>query len=238
MRLTKAFGLAALAVVATMAFMGTSSAGAQVHEIALCKVLEKLCAAGNLWPSGTEVLLLAPNPELVGNFTIKCPDSLIVAVTNAAVGNPLSATIKSVEFGKLPTPLLGEGCSGCPFGLKTEVHLAAFVPFTALVKVKGEDEYTLLVENGKAIVKCGSIECGFEGKDIETGVIKHDGKHEKHPGAENLALAEINKVLTVFKDTSGLGTCGKTATWHANYTLTLAHFGGASGLAWPSLDIK
>lgn len=238
MRSTKAFCLAALAAVAAMAFIGTSPAAAQTHEITLCKALEELCAAGHLWPSGTEFLALGENQEIKGPLPIKCPDVLLAAKTTAAVALPLPFVINTLEIGKLPTPKLGEGCTGCPFGLKTEIHTSPFVPYKAQSKVENIDKYSILIENFKLQTSCGSIKCGFESKDLASEVIKHDGEHPKHPGATNLPLIPLQAPLTVYEDTSGIGACGKTATWVVTFVITLAHFGAETGLAWPSLDKK
>lgn len=233
MSLTKAFGLAALAVVAAMAFIGTSSAAAE-DGVALCKVLEELCASGHLWPQGTIVLALAKDPKLKGVLPILCEDSLIEAETLAHTASPLPISIFSVKFGVLPKPELGVGCTGCPFGLKTEVHTAPFVPYEASIKVTPKDIYKLLVNNAKASVLCGSIECVFSGH-VESNTITHEGEHPLHKG--KLALIPIEAELIVLKDTSGIKACGEKAIWIASYTVYLAHFGGESDLAWPSLDI-
>lgn len=242
MRSIKALGLAALAAVAAMALISTNSAAAQ-DEVVLCKALEELCAKGNLWPSGTEFLALAANPTLLGVLPFKCEELVIRGKTTAEVGSPLLGEITYVQAGVLPTPELGAGCLGCPFGLKTQIHVAPFLPFSAQFKVSGKDEFKLLIQNVKDIVLCGSIEgmrieCGFEIKDLESEAIKHNGEHKEHPGASNLALIPIQTTVSVFKDTSGLGICGETAILDTQYVVYLAHQGLNTGLAWPSLGKK
>lgn len=238
MNLIKVCGLTALAVVAVMAFSGTDTAAAQKHGVALCKVLEKLCAVGNLWPKGTVILALAKEPKLNGVLPITCEDSTIQAVTLAQTASPLPIEITSAEYGRLPTPSLGNGCTGCPFGLKTEAHTAPFAPFPAQLTVEGEDEYRLLAENLKFVVLCGSVKCGFEAKHVKSLVISHNGTHSSHPNATNLPSGSSETTLTVYEDTSGIGICGSTAKCLTTYTVYLAHFQGASGLVWPSLDAE
>lgn len=234
MKATKAFGLAALALMAVFALFGPTAADAD--EIVLCKALEELCAESNQWPSETETLMLASNAEFKGSFSIKCEDSIIRGKTTTEAGSPLPGEATYAEYGKLPKPELGVGCTGCPFGLKTEVHMAPFLPFATQVKVSSKDEFKLLVSNYKLLVLCGSIKCGLESKDLESGAIKHTGTHAEHSGG-NLPSIKFEAIYTVYEDSSGAGVCGNTATWDATYILYLAHHGASSGLAWPSLGI-
>jgi len=233
MRLTKVFGLAAIAAVAAMAFIGTSTAGA----IVLCKELVTTCPAGSQWPTGTQILGLATNPELLGGLAIKCADSTVVGETTAASGNPLPAKITSLAFGILPTPTLGAGCTGCPFGLITLVH-ANNLPFTASLELQDKtvDKYAL-VATGKATVLCtnskheAQFECGYERTILSP--ITHTGTHPLHSSSGNLPKIEINAALTLTLGSEFF--CGSSATWDANYVIYLAHAGGGSGLAWPAL---
>jgi hypothetical protein len=237
MRLIKVMGLAAIAAVAAMAFIGTGAASAE-DEVVLCKKLVevgKLCPAGELWPKGTLVLALAQNPELVGNLPIKCEDSLAEVKTLADSGLPLPLSITGLSFGLLPKPELGKGCKGCPFeafGVKTEVHTA--VPYVASLTVKATDAFSL-VATGKATVLCVGlgVSCTFEGENL-TSPITHNGKHVLHAGT-NLALINTNVTLNVTSEQPE--TCGTSSKWIASYTVYLAHSGLNTGLAWPALDV-
>lgn len=206
-------------------------------EVTLCKKLEKLCAEGNLWPSGTEISALAQSPKFKGVLPVECEDSVVGGKTQEEVGSPLKIEITNIEFGKLPKPELGSGCKGCPFGLKTEVHTKPFLPFAAQLKVSGEDEFKLLFSNFKLTVLCGSISCVFSGH-LESKIVAHTGKHPEDPDATNLPVMNFEAPLTVLEDTSGIGACGKSTTWNTSYTVFSAHSGADTGLAWPSLDKK
>jgi hypothetical protein len=233
MNLTKAFGLAALAVVAAMAFIGTGSAAAQ-HQVVLCKALETLCKVGNLWPSGTEILALATNAELKGTLPIVCEDVAFAAkITSAGgIGSPLTLAITSLAYGVLPTPTLGAGCISAPCGAGIQVHVNE-LPFAVLLAVTAVDKYTFNYV-GKATMLCSGFTCGYAADKADIAPITHTGKHPLHAG-ENLPKIESDFTLS---RTLGLAFfCGDTTLWAANYVVYLAHSGANTGLAWPALDI-
>lgn len=226
MRLTKAFGLAAIAAVAAMAFIGTSSAAA-AGEVVACKELVTTCPAGSQWPSGTTLLALSSNAELLGTLNLKCPDSLVSGKTTKLSGSPLPFELTAVSFGELPVPTLGEGCTGCPVG-KAQVHMNAL--FNGNVSVVATDKYTLTA-GGKATVLCSGFTCGYINEAIPSP-ITHDGTHTNMAG-NNLPRVHILTTLTI-----NLGTeffCGKTAQWEGDYIIFQAD-GATTGLAWPALN--
>ncbi len=235
MRFTKVLGLAAVAAVAAMAFIGTATAAA-AHEVVLCDELVALCPDNHLWPAGSLALALAKNPKLVSEilgtpFVVECEDSLTVIELKASMGNPLPGSITSLEFGKLPTPTLGENCTGCTKG----IHSAT--PLTGNLEMSGEEYF--LAGSGKATL----LGCPFSTTCIYGGSVKskieHNGSHPLHEG-NNLAQILIKETLT--KQSGSSGICPSTGLWEANYVLYLVHYEDPVthekklGLGWPSLD--
>jgi hypothetical protein len=196
--------------------------------VVLCKELiekGKLCPEGKLWAEGAKLLLLAKEPVLEGTLTVKCEDS----IATATLGTPnvgLLPVSMDVVFGKLPTPKLGEGCTGCK-----EVH----VPLTeGWVKVKGEDEFYLEVTGAATFLHCTvfNVTCVYGVEGLQTP-IKHDGTHPLHEGT-NLALLKFEVTLLRKEGSSGL--CSAEGLWKATYTTTLVDQGTETGLGWPALD--
>jgi hypothetical protein len=226
MRLIKVFSLAAIAAVAAMALIGASSASA-AGEVVLCKELVATCPSGSQWPSGTVLKGLANDPELLGTLTILCEDSTVEGKTTALSGNPLGFSITSLEFGVLPTPSLGSGCSECLEG----IHVA--LPIAGNIKMEGTKYF--LNGTGRATLKGCTflhIDCTYEG--VIKSEITHTGEHPNHAG-KNLPTINISTELIFV---AGSGFCGNDAVWDAEYVLTLATDPAtqATGLAWPSLN--
>lgn len=226
MRITKVLGLAALAAVTAMAFIGTGSATAQ-DKIVLCKELVTLCPTGKLWPKGTKFLVLAKEPELIGTLPVKCEDSTGTGEIIEEIGSPLNFKITALAFGKLPTPA-GTGCTNC------ENVKVNGLPLSGSIEVEAVDKYFFKSEGSATLEKCTAfkVTCGFKGTiKVE---IKHDGSHPLHSGT-NLPLITFEKELTRTEGSELL--CGNSGIWKASYVLYLADPPtGESGLAWPSLD--
>jgi hypothetical protein len=228
MRLIKVLGLAAVAALTAMAFIGTSSSLAE-DTIVVCKELievGKLCPEGKLWAQESKLLLLAKEPVLEGSLTVKCEDSIATATLGGPAAGLLPVSI-DVVFGKLPTPKLGEGCSEC-----SEVHTPLLEGW---IKVKGTDEFYLEASGSATLLHCTflNLTCIYGAEKIQTP-IKHDGTHPLHEGT-NLALLKIE--ATLFRKTGSSGLCAAEGLWKATYVATLVHqTGSESGLGWPALD--
>jgi hypothetical protein len=102
MKFIKMLGFSAVAAVAAMALLGAGSAMANTST-SLCKVSTNPCPAASQYASGTLVEGLATNPVLLGTFfgltgTVECEHSVVSGTTNAALGKPLTGTIKSIAF--------------------------------------------------------------------------------------------------------------------------------------------
>ncbi len=247
MRFAKALGLAAIAAVAAMAFIGTGTASAQEkHEITICEKLVVLCPEGELWPSLSVALFLAENPELKSSLgTIKCPDSVITAELADEVNEPLTSKGITAQFGVLPTPELGASCTGpCTNGTAKNIHaelekLEIIIETVAKEKLTEYHKYAVRGTGLALLLNCPIVgTCVYRGVD-RVSPIKHDGKHELHKGAEDLPLAEFEEPLERQTTHGGSVFCPATSIWNAKYTLYLIHApGGKTGLGWPSLDVK
>ncbi len=243
MQFVKAFGLAALAAVAAMAFLGAGSASAQEHtEIVLCKELVKLCGDKQLWPASTILSALATNPELktsIGNIT--CEDSVVTGELENEIGTTLTSKSLSVTFGKLPTPTLGTGCTGvCVESGGKPNPESIHVELTELsVTVGAEDKYSLQGTGLALILNCPLVgTCVYRGEKV-VSPISHDGLHAAHPDPTNLPLARFEETLTRQASHGGSVFCPATSLWIANYVLYLAKApNGETGLVWPALDKK
>jgi hypothetical protein len=233
MRLIKMLGLAMVVAIATMAFIGAGSAAAQ-DKIVLCKELiekGKLCPEGKEWPKGSLLLFLAKEPEFKSSATtVKCEDSVIEAKTLALSGSPLSIEISGLVFGKLPTPTLGEGCTGCTKG----IH--AVLPINAEIEVTGEDDFWmkttgLMVKKGCPL----GLTCVYGWEGIKS-LIEHKGTHPSHEGS-NLPSMFFEVTLTRQTTHGGSSFCPATGTWTARYVAYLVNPpAGEPGLGWPALS--
>ncbi len=220
MKIVKAAGLTAIAALAAMAFIGVGTASA-AHEVALCRDLVNLCANNRVLPAGTELLALASNPELKaeGVSPVKCEDSVAQFKTTAEMGSPLPLQGTSLEFGKLPAPSLGSGCTTCTGGVHTKT------PISANISVSGTEEahvWTLEATGEAVLLNCFGlgIECGYGNTGIKSPIDADAGTHKNAVEEKGLATILVN---TTLKKTSGGIFCPSTGTWTANYTVFTCH---------------
>jgi len=238
MRYIKASGLAACAVMVVMAFAGTGVASAQ-HKITLCKQLVTLCPNGALWPAGTDVAFLAAGPKLhlPGMAATTCPDAILFGETETSVGSPLKLVNRLVEYGTLPTPKLGLGCTGpCfPSGKDENLHLTLD---SLQFEVEAVDKYFLQFSGLVLLLNCPFLgTCVYRAENVKAP-ITHTGKHALDVNAANLPLANVVVTLTRQTTHGGSAFCPVTAEWLADFVLPLVEDpAGNVGLAWPSLDL-
>lgn len=233
MTLIKALGLAAVAVVAAMAFIGTSSAFAE-DEVVLCvKLIEKegLCPNGLLWPNGTKLLALAKKPRFVSAaLEVSCEDATLEAHTVANIAPALPIDVTAMAFGALPIPALGNNCKGC-----TEVHVPVSpeLPFPGEIKVEPKDDFLWKSTFEVRFLHCTTfnIACSY-GSEYQY-LIEHKGIHPLHEG-EDLPVILIRQLLARRAGSSPI--CPEFIEWVADYVFYLAHWEKSSGLFWPALD--
>ncbi len=245
MTFIKVAGLAAIAALTAMAFVGVSSASAQ-DEIVLCKKLVevgKLCGKENLLKKGTLVLALAIDPILKNSLaTILCADSIVTAESKADIGNPLGFLITQLSFGELPTPKLGNGCTTCK-----EVHTntEAGGYYESSVHVKETDHFFFLSEGEATLLNCFGlgINCTYGSKTIES-LIDHGGTHEIIKEGKKEVVSAYGIILiksTLERKAGSSGFCPATGTWEANYAIYQCHPPGEPTVnieCWLALDVK
>ncbi len=238
MHCAKVFTLTMIVVAGVMVFVSASTALAQEHEVTLCKKLVTLCAAGDLWPAGTEVFLLAKDAKVdfKGSPIIICEDSLITAESSTQVEHPFPFKNQIAQHGVLPTPKLGAGCLSICGNKEEGIHHT--LDRTEIV-VNAADEFFLRVSGLMLLLKCLTFgTCVYRGNEILVP-ISNIGEHAAHPDSTNLPLLSFEMTLTRVLTHGGSPICPSTAVWLANYVLYAVEAeNGEKGLAWPSLDIR
>lgn len=221
MRLTKMFGLAALAAVAAMSFVGVSSALALEHEgIGLCKAEELiLCAAGNLiTPKAGDTLI--GTQEGVGKFT----GSLIgteECTSGSATATP-STTVDKKTYTVSNMAFTFSGCTPC-----TKVTVATIPTATvSMGTVLGKD-WTLKGSGAATFSGCPfGATCEFGGSEVSTLIEMGEGK------------SWVNTAGTGLKFVGGSGgefLCGKEGKWFAKFNLSYKLASGTVDNVVPTL---
>ncbi len=202
MRLIKMLGLAMVAAIAAMAFVGATGAQAVPHDqYGLCKAAELLlCKAENLIPVGSGVLLgTATNPELVGNLNEVCESS-------KAVGKITGALDEKVGLKGEITSLTFTGCKPC-----TSVTVTP--PLAAELKmgtIGGEDWKMVSKGNAKFTGCPFGVTCKFG-----TGAGNIEPPIEMN--ATDTVLNTNGAVLTLEEGSAFI--CGSSGKWFAKYLL-------------------
>jgi hypothetical protein len=232
MTLMKAFFLVALVMSAWTALVGVSTASA-ADEVVLCRSLTEkgsLCPEGENLPAGTKVLALAANQEAKTSFgTVKCADSVFVAETAASMGGSLPLKITSWEFGKLPTPKLGEGCTSCTGG----IHSSS--PYIAIVEVLENDDYSLKFSGSFVLLNCFGLglTCIYAVVNSKSSIASDAGFHLAAPEGRGLAYILINTTLEKLAGSSGF--CPTTAAWTAIFVVYTLEVEGQNAQGWLAL---
>jgi hypothetical protein len=156
MRLIKMFGLAAVAVVAAMAFVGATSASAT--DTQLCKVHTGLtCGEGDAVTSHHMVLASGSIGKLLGAINVLCL-SILIEATPLGLGNPQSIHTTSFTF------------TGCGSG-STHSNCTVTVPEQPLADLlkTGLEEGVLVFTNGQLRTQCSNmgIDCLYDGEGME-----------------------------------------------------------------------
>ena len=200
MRFIKMLGLAAIAAVAAMAFVGAGSAAATV----LCKQApnaENKCAAGQSYGVGTIIKGTAQNAVLTSDLSnVTCEHSETEAeVSNAgSASTTVTGSIKKLTFTGCKTA----GLVGCTVTVQNlpyhaEVHAGEGGNGSLTVKTGGKGK------PGATVVCVGVINCTFNNTLFNLPV---EGGNPAAVLANEVALEREG------------GTCGKEAFWDATYT--------------------
>ncbi len=231
----KALLLGTVTVASMMSLFAISANTALASELALCKSLVeagKLCPEGEVWEAGTKILALAENPELKNSLaTVKCEDSKAVAETTTTSGEKLGIKLTSLEFGKLPTPKLGEGCAVCTGGIHPTL------PITGAIEVSGEDDFFLTASGSIQLLNCFGlgITCVYGAENLKALIDPDSGKHKEALEEKALGVVLIN--TTVSRKEGSNGFCPATGAWTANYTIYTLESGGKAVQGWLGLYV-
>jgi hypothetical protein len=153
------FGLAALAAVAAMAFVGATSASATSTQ--LCKVHTGLtCAAGEAATSVHQVLKSGTVGQLLAVINVLCLGFLVEA-TALGLGNPQQVHATTQTFTGCGT---SSAHSNCTVTVQEQ-------PLSNLLKT-GLDQGVLTATNGRTRLVCANIglDCVYDLEGIEFNV--------------------------------------------------------------------
>jgi hypothetical protein len=203
MRLIKMFGLAAIAAIAAMAFVGVSSASA--GPTALCAIDDELVCES---PYVGHVEATSSDGELLTESgTILCDNSIILG--NAlGLGNPQVTHLELIDFG--PDCLLNH--------LVSCTIQASHVLLLEILKT-GANTGSVRSVNNWVVIKCGLvIHCEYGGT-FTAGVALGSGAT-----LSSTSLGKIHVNTTVQRrEVLLLEGCPEQADWHATYTVQLPH---------------
>jgi len=191
-------GLAMVAAIVAMAFIGAGTASAE-----LCKVNSggSACPAGSKWNTPTTLLYSSPKVKLTASFATVICASHVTAVHEGVKAGKLFGTFTKMEW---------SGCSGC-----TTVETTGLGEF--------EDEKTGLNDgNGKLFPKNVTIllkNCPFGAECTATATSGTTMLSLKGGSVNGTGNAEANTTVTV----AGGFACGTKGTWvtETPYTLLL-----------------
>ncbi len=198
------FGLAAIAAVAAMAFVGASSATAQTTV--LCdQDINLACAAGHALTGPVHIEALAENPQLLTSFgNVHCEHSIILGSTNNTLASPLAGTVTSLSF---------TGCLELTFN--TSCTATQVSGGTSLLLKTAANLGTLESHGSQVNVTCSKIglNCTYGGLPV----LHVQGSQLLAGEPTDLAIATANTTLTK----TGGTFCPSTSTWEAEYEVLL-----------------
>jgi len=202
MRLVRMFGVAVIATVVTMAFVGASSAMAvtELEKVVLCNENVSPCPAGHDFESPTVFhgeLKTGTKAVLLASTQIECPASTTLGITDELL---VHGEITALTFEKCKTNT-GVACA------VVKEHLNYLIKGELNATHSGYEAVVTGLNNGQpqATVVCGTI---IECKYGETSVL-----FTAEPEAGDM-------VLSVLQELTGVGPlCGTIVhpVWHAKY---------------------
>jgi hypothetical protein len=198
MKLIKVFGLAMVAAVAAMAFVGAGSASAEAGTVALCKKPTLTCAATDQYPAGTVITAsLKPGTKavLTGGLKVECEVSNIKITTEGA-------SLGSSILGKV-TEALWNKCSGC-----TEVKSLG-IPWLGHLTSLGNLVGLLNILSPKVLLSKCAFGAGCIAESPEVSL-------EVDTASQPATVLAINEPLKLSADT-GTFCPASSGTWNATY---------------------
>lgn len=204
MKYVKMLGLAAVAAMALMAFVGASSASATV----LCKVTptgspaECSSAYGKKQvynTKATDPILTATGAE---DVTCTSSETSIEQTNAGGAAETVKGNIKTLSF---------TGCKTVPANISCTVT-AVGLPFSGEIHKSSENhDGTVIVTNGKTQVKCafGFLNCVFGKASLDLTL-----------DAGNPASITTNEVELEQQEELGFEECPESSKWDATYVAT------------------
>jgi hypothetical protein len=197
----KTLGLAAVAAMAFMAFIGVSSAAA--GSTALCAANQTPCTS----PLGATTikahLVPGTHATLTGNVNVTCSVSTVEGKTNGGTASPLTGEITGLTF--------SGPCTGCTKVTAVNLNYSASATHT------GAGKGTFTVKAGKngnpgaTLEGCPfGVHCTASTTSIVLDIV--------NTATGTPRIKAVNEPLNM----SGFG-CGTTATWNAEYEVTSPH---------------
>ena len=231
MKLAKMLGLAAVAALVAMAFVGVSSASATIPYLCNAEALENCNEATTIYnpdpnqETGDQLkfsLQPGTEAELTGKFEVKCAVSQTTAELTqnpaAGQGEQILAQVKALTFEE------------CKKGIAPCTVTVIQLPYSVHVEQAATDGDGVAWVGPQAggqpgvEMTCGLQVCVFKANEIQSGEEVKDSLKFSVLGAEG--GSPENRVKHVaehveLKVTAGLpATCGETATWNASYEVT------------------
>jgi hypothetical protein len=215
MRTFKMLGLAAVAALSLVAFIGTSAASAA--NTTLCNTASNPCPAANQYASGTTLnaaLQTGTNAVLTTsgglfNPTVTCTASTVRVVTSAQTGNPLPGSVTALTF---------TGCTSAnPTGTCTVT--VNNLPYTGNINYTAPGNGSMTVNSPNVTVACSGLPtCSYTAASA-TGTVT---------GGNPATVAFTSVPLSV---AGGFG-CPTGASWTATYRLVASGSPASPTAVW------
>ncbi len=203
MKYLKIIGLAVVAAMATMAFVGAGSASASVK---LCKANEATCSAANTYavPQGIKAVLEGTAVLKAGPIEDECTESTMGGKATAYDATEVLGLLESVTFPAASCTCEEQKLLNLPYKVSVLEPNAA-----------GEAVWHFTsggTGNPSGLVKCGSLSCVYEKANVLVTSLNKTG----------LPLVDVNVELTVNGNKDSGFTClfGGNAHWEASYIIT------------------
>ena len=232
MKLAKMLGLAAVAALVAMAFVGVSSASATIPYLcnnavlASCNETTTIYKADPDQEKGDQLeASLQPGTvaKLTGRFEVECEVSNVNAGLTV---NPAAGQEEQIE-GQIKTLTFDE----CKKGVSPCSAEAVNTPYSLHLEQaanNGDGVGWVGPQAGGqpgAVVTCGLQVCKFEANEEQEGEVSDSVKLSMigNEGGSAANRVKMNLANVELKVTEGLpGPCGETATWDAEYEVTNA----------------
>ena len=227
MRLIKMLGLAVVAALVSMAFIGAGTASAQTFTYVCNEEKLENCTSGTVYEEGDQLeaeLQAGTEAELSGTLPVNCEES---STTSELGENPVKVSQIQVQI----TALTFKKCSNLLGSCTVKTLQLPYEGKLSQQENQGDASLQIREKPGKgqpgAEIICGLTTCTFsvaEGAGEDEGILEVLGGE----GGSETSRVRINAKEVKLKRTAGSESlCGNEATWKANYEVTKAFVGGS-----------